>query len=99
MIKIHFFKKGGQPDCQVRPYLPQIRDFVPYSHSTPKATHMGGSFSALPRRSPFGVALLRSHLGSLQYEKISRPHEPLLKWNDYNNDYANILTLLALFHA
>ena len=44
---------------------------------------MSGSFSARPRRSPFGVALLRSHSGSLQSEKISRSHALVLGWNDY----------------
>ena len=54
-----------------------------YSHATLKSANVSGSFSVQPRRSPFSVALLRPHSGSLLHEKISRSHGPILEWHDY----------------
>ena len=59
------------------------RALLYYSHATLKSAHVSGSFSVQPRRSPFGVALLRPRSGSLLHEKISRSHGPILEWHDY----------------
>ena len=53
------------------------------THSSQKPGCVSRSFSTLPRRSSFGVALLRSHSGSLYCEKTARPHIPFFGWNQY----------------
>ena len=57
-------------------------------HTNPsqKRYQSSGSFSALPRRSPLSVALLRSHSGSLHCdpvtgEKISRWFGTVFNWD------------------